>query len=415
MKQKRVLKTTLFVFLMVGLFSACQSAPAKNKCLDEIGCIEIPPGQPLILGVLRSEKIGPDHHRGIELALAEYNNQFLGHPIELQIEDEDCSPEGGTTAALKLVADPQLVGIIGTTCSGAAKTAMEIVSEAGLIMISGSNTAPSLTSLDGIQPADDWYPGYFRTAHNDATGALTAAKFIYHELGISDVATINDGDPYTQEFTDLFAGIFTALGGDIVYDGVVNKGDRDMLPILNAVAAENPSLVFIPLFVDEAVPIVRLAAELQALKNTEIMGAGALISDDFVAEIGEQGVGMYFINRDPLDDEAIQKISEDYQTMYGEPIISLVFAYIYDATQIMIAALEDVAVLGEDGTVYIGRQELREKLYATMDFTGVTGQFNCTSFGDCSMADFVILQLDDPKQGIGGLLENVVYSTEGAK
>ena len=48
----------------------------------------------------------------VELAVEDRGGEFLGHPVELLSADGKCSGEGGTTAALKVAADPQIVGII---------------------------------------------------------------------------------------------------------------------------------------------------------------------------------------------------------------------------------------------------------------------------------------------------------------
>ena len=52
------------------------------------------------------------------------------------------------------------------SCSGAGVPIAQIVSDAGYVMISPSNTAPSLTD-----PDQAWKPGYLRTAL-DAVGPL---------------------------------------------------------------------------------------------------------------------------------------------------------------------------------------------------------------------------------------------------
>ena len=176
---------TLLLAATIAL-AACQPKPPPFECTDAIGCVDIAPGEPLKLGVLQAlsggvAPIGVDQTRGIELALATRDNQLLGHPIELQIEDERCSSEGGTIAAMKVVADSQVVAILGTTCSGAATTASRVMSEAGLAMVSGANTAPSLAAIGG-EPGADWQPGYLRTTHNEAVMAQAAATFVLQEL-----------------------------------------------------------------------------------------------------------------------------------------------------------------------------------------------------------------------------------------
>ena len=136
------------------LLAGCQQAAMPFECDDAIGCVTVAPGEPVQIGLLQvqsgdQEVFGLTNLRSIELALDEWGHELLSHPIETRSEDSMCSKEGGATAASKIVADPQILGIIGPTCSGAAAGAMKVVAEAGLVMVSGSSTAPSLTSAGG--------------------------------------------------------------------------------------------------------------------------------------------------------------------------------------------------------------------------------------------------------------------------
>ena len=47
-------------------------------------------------------------------------------------------------------------------------------------------------------------------------------------------------------------------------------------------------------------------------------------------------------------------------------------------------AIEKVAVQGSDGTLLIGRQALRDALYATSGMEGITGTISCDENGDCA-------------------------------
>ena len=152
--------------------------------------------QPIKIGVLQnlSGDMGPPGAsllRCVELAVDDRGGELLGHPIELQIADSLCSGEGGTTAALKIAADPQIVGIVGPTCSGAAATAMKVVSESGPGHDLGFEQR-AFPDLSGRTARPDWQPGFFRTAQNDALAGRAAATFAFEELGMRKAATIND-------------------------------------------------------------------------------------------------------------------------------------------------------------------------------------------------------------------------------
>ncbi|OGO73125.1 MAG: hypothetical protein A2Z49_02170 [Chloroflexi bacterium RBG_19FT_COMBO_56_12] len=62
-------------------------------------------------------------------------------------------------------------------------------------------------------------------------------------------------------------------------------------------------------------------------------------------------------------------------------------AHAYDATNILFQAIEQVAVVDADGTVHIPRQALRDAVYATKDFKGLTGNLACDENGDCATGE----------------------------
>jgi branched-chain amino acid transport system substrate-binding protein len=402
------------VLFVIVLLVACQQAPPPFECADAIGCVTIAPGEPVKLGALQAlsggaAPFGTVQSRSIELAIAKRDNQLLDHPIELQIEDERCSPEGGTNAALKVSTRPQIVAILGTTCSGSAVTAAEIMSEAGLVMVSGSNIAPALTSVGGKQGAD-WQPGYFRTVYNGAMMGQVAAIFAFRELGVTKAATINDGDAYTQGLADAFEQTFTELGGEVVLTAGVNKGDTDMHPVLTAVALSDAELVFFPIFPAEGALFVQQAKEVTGLENINLIGVDALRVNTFIEAVGADGVGMYFVGSAPPEGPANDELVSEYQSKYGEPPQHLSYSFTYDAVDILLNAIEAVAVPDADGTLHIGRQALREALYTTSGFEGVTGKLTCDEFGDCGAARFDVMRLDDLAAGLEGLTENVIYT-----
>ena len=139
-----------------------------------------------------------------------------------------------------------MVGAIGTSCSVAASAASPILSEAGLVRVSPSNTAPSLTSDLQGKAGSNYHPGYYRTASNDLHEGGAVAKFAYNELGLRNVAAIHDGDPYTTGLTDAFANAFEDRGGSVVIASV-KRGDTDMAPVLTELATDTPDGLFFPL------------------------------------------------------------------------------------------------------------------------------------------------------------------------
>jgi branched-chain amino acid transport system substrate-binding protein len=343
--------------------------------------------------------------------VADRNGELLGHPIQLQIEDDLCSGEGGTTTGLKIVADPQMVAILGTSCSGAAVTEAKIMAEAGLVMIAGANTAPSLTAIGG-QRGPDWQPGYFRTSHNDALQGRAAATFVFEELGVKKAATINDGDTYTRGLTGVFRQVFTELGGEIVLDAAINKGDTNMKPVLEAVAASGAELVFFPLFEPEGNFITLQAREGKGFENIILMGSEGLITSTFIKAVGAAGIGLYFVGPHTPGGSAYDAFIANYKSKYAEEPTSSNHASAYDAANLLLKTIEAVAIQDTNvaGTLHLGRQALRDALYAISGFQGLTGRLSCDKFGDCGAANFKLMRLDNPAAGLEGLAKNIVYT-----
>jgi branched-chain amino acid transport system substrate-binding protein len=372
------------------------------------------PAEPIKIGVLQVrsgelEPLGLRNLRSIEIALENRGNEILAHPLELIIEDSLCSQEGGATAASKIVADPHIVAIIGPTCSGAAAGALEVVSEAGLVMISGSSTAPSLTSVDGEQGAD-WQPGFLRTAQNDAVVGRAAATFAIDVLGVKKAATIDDGDPYTRGLTDSFQQAFSQLGGEVVLSAAVNKGDTDMGPVLTAVAMSGAELVFFPVFQPEGDYIVQQMADMEELGPITMMTAEGLYEATFLEAVGEAATGLNLVIPIRPHGPAHDAFVSQYVAKYGEEPEPPYYAHTYDAANILLQAIEAVAEQEANGTLHIGRQALRNALYATAGHQGLTGNLTCDRYGDCGVAQFQVVQLDDPAAGMQGLAANVVYT-----
>jgi branched-chain amino acid transport system substrate-binding protein len=368
---------------------------AGYVCTDPLGCVEIKSGDPIKIGYALviagpNESLGKDSVRGIEIAVDDAGGQLFGHPIQIVGEDSGCNPEGGQAAATKLAADKSLVAVVGTSCSSEARVAAPILTEAGLSMISPSNTAPDLT--DPAKHVD----GYFRTAHNDKVQGRVAAEFAYNELGLRKAATIHDGSLYAQGLAAVFAENFRKLGGEVVSEQAVNVGDTDMRPVLTTIAAAGPEIIYYPIFVAEGGFITSQAREIPGLEKTVLMGADGLFAQDFLEAAGANAVGMYLSSPDfSAFGEAYQGFLAKHQAKYGEPPLSAFHAHAYDATNMILEAVKKVAVEDAKGTLFIPRKALREAIAATKDFKGLTGNLTCDPYGDCADPKIAVYQVQN--------------------
>jgi branched-chain amino acid transport system substrate-binding protein len=405
-----------FIIICTALIPACNRQNIQPfECKDPLGCVDIGPDEPILIGVLQAlsgsiAPLGVAQIRGLELALEKHDNMIAGKKVSLQIEDTHCTAEGGANAVLKIIADPQTVAIFGSTCSSAAATASKAMSVAGLTMISGNNSAPFLTSIGG-KAAPDWQPGYFRTANNEENAGKTAAEYAYRILGIRKAATLNDNDIYTRGLTDSFQKAFEELGGKLVLSTAVNKGDIEMQPVLQAVVNSGAELLFFPLFQQEGKQILLQARDTSGMQHAVLMSGGALIQQSFLDAVGDFALGMYFIGPSRPIGPTVDALELAYEAKYNEKPEVSYYLTAYDAAEILLLAIDKIAIHDATGKVHIGRQALRDALYATHGFEGVSGTLSCNSYGDCGMPAFNVLRLDDSALGLKGLESNVIYSS----
>jgi len=403
------------VMALALLAGGCSRDKPPLSCTDPLGCASLKPGEPLRLGVLQAlsgkvSAIGWDQVRGLELALDRRGNRFLGHEISLVLEDTGCRPEGGAVAALKIVSDPSIPAIFGTTCSADAATAAQVMTEAGLSMISGNNSAPFLTSIGG-RKAPKWQAGYFRTAPNEENAGPVAARYAFEVLGLRTAAVINDGDIYTRGLTEGFLQEFERLGGKVTLNSTVNKGDANMAPVLEAVAVTGAQLVFFPLFQPEGNEVLLQARGTPGLEQVVLMSDGALIDQSFLDAVGAAALGMHFVGPTPPPHSAEEAaLAAQYLAKYRMEPPTAYYLSAFDAAGVLLDALEKAARQGPDGALLIGRQALRAALYATRDYKGVTGVLACSEFGDCAPPSFNVLRLDNLQAGVAGLKANIVFT-----
>ena len=369
---------------------------ASMECVDAIGCVSYAPGEPIRLASAlvisgANSDLGLDSQHGVEIAI-EFKGQVLGHDVQLQAEDDGCNAEGGQAAGQKIVSDPSIIGVVGTSCSGAGVPMSKVISEAGYFMISPSNTSPVLTD-----PNNAWNPGYYRTAHNDKVQGAAMADYAYNVLGLKTAAAIHDGDPYTEGLANAFRTSFEALGGTVVAYTAVNVGDTDMRPVLTAVAAAGPpEFIYFPIFTAECAFIAKQAKEVSGLEDTVLAAADGCISAAAAEAIGDAGAGMFFSGPDiAFTGSEYEAFKAAYQADFGSAPLSVFHAHAFDATNLIFGCIEKIGILQGDGTLDIGREAMRECIGSTSGYQGITGTLTCDQYGDCADPKISVSELQN--------------------
>nr|MDT0665908.1 ABC transporter substrate-binding protein [Micromonospora sp. DSM 115978] len=100
-------------------------------------------------------EVGGAVRNAVQLAVEEANEAAAvpGWKLELVVYDDLSRPDGGAAAAVALAEDDAVVGVVGPLSSTVATVAVPTLDEAGIAVVSPSNTRAALTG-HGDEPRD---------------------------------------------------------------------------------------------------------------------------------------------------------------------------------------------------------------------------------------------------------------------
>ncbi len=400
--------TLTFTFASTLVLGSCSDRDPVSPRFEAgpLGAVEIGKDEGVQIRSLLSQTIVPSlgtaSRYSIELAVRDFGGIHgreidLGDPV-----DAMCSPEGGSAGAERITGEARVLGVIGTNCSAAAVAASPLVSAAGLVMISPSNTSPALTSDLAGNANSDYHPGYFRVSINDLYQARAVADFAYSELGLRRMAAVDDGDPYTAGLVSAFGDAFRGLGGEIAATARIDKGETVMTSVLSQFAEAGPDGIFFPLFDREGTPFAAQTREFDGLEGVTLITGAALFVSEFLAT--PQSAGIYFAgpetdlgsNVNAATGKQVEEVLAAYMAAHGGSPGTPYWAHSYDSTTLLLSAIRSVAVV-EGGKMYVDRAELRREVGATEGFQGLLGVLSCDDFGDCGTGRINIYHHPDPE------------------
>jgi branched-chain amino acid transport system substrate-binding protein len=362
--------------------------------------VVIAPGDNVVLGlatILSGEglvPLGADIQRGVELALEDRPTVVVGEvefALALDVQDDQCSAEGGLAVANYYASQPGVVGVVGPTCSSACRAAGPIFDEAGFTTITSSCTAVDLTA------EETGFASFNRTTANDALQGAAAAQFIFNELGLTQIATIHDGSPYGEGLVEELTAGFTALGGEIVYSDAVEVGETNFRTLLDNIAGTDAQLIYFGGFPAEAARIAQQRTD-SGLADTPMMGADGINSSEFTNLAADAAEGVYASSPVPPTNDAVAAFTARYTETYGTEPTASFNTYAYDATNILLDAIEATGSIDADGNLVLSRAAISEfvrSFGAEEAYDGLSGVLSCAGNGDCATGGIGFFQVQD--------------------
>ena len=389
------------VLALLALVVAACSDDAEPAAGASLGTVHVSEGEAIqVRALLYTSSEGSSGYanlRAVRLAVEHYG-PIAGFDVHVGVALNDhCSPDGGRGAAETIISDRDVIGVIGTSCSVAAVEAAPLLTGAGMVLISPSNTSPTLTSDLAGNPSEHHHAGYYRTAHNDLHQGEAVAHFLRREQGISTAAAVHVGDVYTRSLAEAFATAFERLGGEVTTIREVSRAETDMVPSLTGLALGSPEALFLPVSQTVGESIVQQAPEVAGMEDVLLISADGLLADDFMVQPETEGVFFsgpatdFGGNRNESTGRSATRILADYEDSYGVPPNSAFWGHAYDATTLLLEAIE-ASSEAVYGGLRIDRAALRRHLDAVAGYGGVIGDITCDGFGDCGVPTIAVIE-----------------------
>lgn len=385
MIRRMIRRTATIVAALAGAFSLLAAAPSaqEGKTLKIVSSLPR-------TGSANAQTTSMVN--GIRMAIEERGAQVDGFAITYEDMD-DASPQKGnwdpqveSANAKKAIADPSVIGYIGTYNSGAAKVSMPMLNKAGLVMISPGNTHTGLTKPGTGEPNEPavYRPTgkvtYFRVVPADDIQGAVACEFCRTDLGAKKVFLLHDRELYGKGIADVFRKTAEASGMQVVgFEGIDPKASN-YRSLVTKIRAAAPDVVFFG--------GTTQTNAAQVLKDLRAGGAKVpFVSPDgtfekaFIEAAGKDNVtkeqGGVYITFGGLPADQLTGLGAEfvrkYKAKHGE-VPEAYAAYGYEAARVLLDAIDRAET--KDRAAVIAA------VAATKDFTGALGTWSFDANGD---------------------------------
>ena len=333
---------------------------------------------------------------GAQLAVEEASKAFkgLGYDLVLVPYDDQAKPEVGVANARNIVADPNVLALVGHFNSGVALPASEVYKDAMLAMISPANTATEIT--------DRGYPNVNRVCGRDDVQGPVGARFAAQDLKLKSVYIIHDKTLYGQGVAENFRNEAKKLGLNVLgFEGTEERANFS--PMIITLKARNPGLVYFGGIYHQGGLLLKQLREKGV--NAKFMGPDGLDSAEMVKIAGSAATGSYYtsVAGPPDAYPETAAFAKKFKQRFGKEVESFGM-YGYDATLVGIRAMEQwmKANPGKKPT----RANVSGAVRKLKDFKGITGSIEFDDKGDPVKAKYFVLQFE--KQAYPGKVVKVI-------
>jgi branched-chain amino acid transport system substrate-binding protein len=318
---------------------------------------------------------------GAQLAVEHANARgpvIPGYRLALLPLDDQRSPTQAVAAAKKLVADPDVVGVVGHLNSSCTLPASAVYHQARLLQISPVSSNPQI-SRQGFDT-------FYRTCATDDLQGPAAARLAVNELDARRIFILDDMTTYGRGLANEFEKKARSLGAEVLGHEGITQGEKDFTPLLTKIKSLAPDLVYFAGMFPEGALLIRQRAEVGL--GGLFMGGDGLFDPSLVELGGPQaaeGVYLTTIGSDIHRIPTARAFVEAYEARFGP--IGAYSAYTYEATSMAIEAIR--AAGSKDRAAVLAAMKMLK------DYPGLFGTQNFDEKGDSLLRDIGIFTVKD--------------------
>lgn len=304
-------------------------------------------------------KIGLDALQATQFAVADFNESgaMPGVTFTVEVGDDAADPATAATIAQKFIEDESLVGVIGPMNSSTVLSALPVLQDGNLAMITQSATNDQL--------AEGGFSVFHRICPADSVQGPSIAKFAVEDLGVKKAFIIDDKSTYGKGLGDQVEAGLKDLGVTVERQQISDK-DKDFSSVLTKVNESDPDILF--LTIPSPAQAAAIAKQMKSMGFSWPLMGGDGLNDptEFIANAGGATEGAYATSLGPLPSAlpSAQPFLDRYIAKYG--VTSAFTAQSYEATMVLLNAIKNVGVT--DGTV--DRAAVIDEL-GKIEYTGI--------------------------------------------
>ncbi|MER5930582.1 branched-chain amino acid ABC transporter substrate-binding protein [Streptomyces sp. NPDC002054] len=396
MRQRKLIAVTAALAAGALTLTACGSRDEGNKAGDSAGDVTVVIGVDAPLtGDLSALGLGIKNSADLAARTANEKKYVKGVTFKIEALDDQAQASSGQQNATKLVANKDVLGVVGPLNSSVSESMQKVFDDAKLAQISPANTSPSLTQgpkwAEGQKTRS--YKSYFRTATTDAIQGPFAAQYLFNKAGKKKVFIIDDKKTYGAGLAGTFKGEFTKLGGAVAGEGHIDPESKDFSAIVTQVKSSGADVVYYGGEYPAAGPLSKQIKAAGA--NIPLVGGDGIYDKKYV-ELAGAGAAGDLATSVGAPVETLPS-AKDFIANYEKANFKDPFAayggYSYDSAWAVIEAVKKV-VEGNGGKLPDGARAKVLEAVQGVSFEGVTGKVSFDEFGDATNKQLTVYKVE---------------------